>query len=99
MMNYTKAATLDLSRSASEVYDVLSDIKNDVHGLVYTLAAIAEQPSVIEPEQISTLSDMVFFIDGALCAVLEHMRGEPITAPEHGGAQEPTAARHDEGVA
>ena len=74
MMNYAKAATLDLSRSASEVYDVLSDIKNDVHGLTFTLSAIAEQPSVIEPEQISTLSDITNLIDGALCAVLEHMR-------------------------
>ena len=74
MMNYTQTATPNLSRGKSGAYDVISDIRNDMRGLSFTLNAIAEQPSTIEPEQIAVISDMVYHACGALCAVLDHMR-------------------------
>ena len=77
MLEYTTTTELELADSPASAYDVLSDIESDLRGLTVTLSAIAQQPSIIEPEQIETLGDMVFLMCRAVCAVKEHLGSAP----------------------
>lgn len=76
MMNYTALAALDVPLSKRDMCDVLTDVKCDVRALSLNLAAIAEQPNTIEGGQLSTLSDIAFYIDMALDAVLKSIPDE-----------------------
>lgn len=93
MVSYAECKKLDLTRSRTEVYDVLSDIQRDIYGMNITLAAIAEQPYPVEPEQLNTLSTVTWIMSSALVAVLEHMDGEL------GKGQEVTPAAESDGEA
>ena len=80
MLNYVTMRTADLKTNPTAVFDVISDAKSDLDGLSLTLSAIAEQPHEIEPSQLFTLSNMVWFMADALGDVLLAMREERETA-------------------
>ena len=76
MINYAKFGTNSDLKSRTGAHDVLSDMKTDLDGLQLTLMAIMEQPSVIEPCQLSALSDMAFCMAQAIEYVMESVDAE-----------------------
>ena len=77
MHEYTTTAELKLADSPAGAYDVLSDMESDLRGLSITLSAIAQQPSIIQPEQIETIGEMLFNMSRAVCAVMEYLGSTP----------------------
>lgn len=76
MLSYTIASSKRLEGHPTRAYDVIYDIRDDLYGLSLTLLAISEQPSVIEGEQIATISELVGNMGEALAEVLELLRND-----------------------
>lgn len=74
MRNYSQATALELKR-LMDVYDVLSDMRDDMRGLEYMTDALADQAreNVIEPETIAVIAPVLHYMGEALSQVLEYV--------------------------
>lgn len=74
MRNYSQATELELKR-LMDVYDVLSDMRDDMRGLEYMTDALADQAreNVIEPETIALISPVIHYMGEALEQVLDYV--------------------------
>lgn len=82
MRNYSQVTALELER-LTDVYDVLSDMRDDMRGLEYLTDALADKAreSVVEPETIAVIAPVLHYMGEALSQVLEYVGdlSKPVT--------------------
>ena len=86
MLNYVSAK--DGARQGKPLrraYDIASDLRGDLHGLAYTLLAVAEQPCEIQGEQLAAFSEQVGFMEEAVAQVMDDMERAKRDADENKG--------------